>query len=238
MTTFTFVAGVSPRTGSAQDFSMPMIQIAPDFAMSNLNRELLDRRNAAQNDDNTNTSNAPAPLQLDRSVLRFTPDQGRRAENMQGFLSQIRESDPEGAAKLEAIFASADVMTMIADAMTSMGMDANNVADAYAVWWISSYQASQGSAKTPPRRQYQAVRQQSEGALLSSKAMASASEAEKQQFAEAYLLQAALIDSGVQEMQPNPAQLDALKTAVKKGALASGLDLDRMILTDKGFLAN
>lgn len=217
---------------------MPMIQIAPDFAMSNLNRELLDRRNAAQNDDNTNTSNAPAPLQLDRSVLRFTPDQGRRAENMQGFLSQIRESDPEGAAKLEAIFASADVMNLIADAMTSMGMDANNVADAYAVWWISSYQASQGSAKTPPRQQYQAVRQQSEGALLSSKAMASASEAEKQQFAEAYLLQAALIDSGVQEMQPNPAQLDALKTAVKKGALASGLDLDRMILTDKGFLAN
>lgn len=226
--------GFSWQSVSAQDFSMPVIQIAPDFAMSNLNRELLDRRNAAGGQGDILAPDIGSSC-VDRLMLRFSADQGRRTENMQDFVNRVRGSDPEGAAQLEEIFASADVMGMIASAMTSVGLDANNVADAYTVWWISAYQASQGSVTTPIRARYQAVRQQSENALLSSTYLINATDADKQQLAEAYLVQAALVDSSVAEMQSTPQHLDALKAAVKQGAMTSGLDLDRMVLTDDGF---
>lgn len=71
--------------------------------------------------------------------------------------------------------------------------------------------------------------------MLSSTYLVNATEADKQQLAEAYLVQAALIDSSVEEMQSNPQHLDALKAAVRQGAMTSGLDLDRMVLTDAGF---
>ncbi|WP_299631867.1 DUF6683 family protein [uncultured Roseobacter sp.] len=231
------IIGLSAQTVPAQDFSMPVIQVAPNFAMSNLNRELLDRRNAEGAQGNVLSSDGQALPGLDKSVLKFTANSGRRTDNFNSFVERIRETDPAGAARLQTLFATSDVMGMIAGAMASMGLDANNVADAYTVWWISAYQASQGSGDTPSRTRYQAVRRQAENALLSSRSLTSASEAEKQQFAEAYLIQAALIDSAVQEMQANPQHLDSLKAAVAQGAMKSGLDLERMILTDNGFRA-
>lgn len=205
------------------------IQIAPDFAMSNLNRELLDRRNKNQNPD------AQAPALADEAALRFEIDPDRRAENLHGFVARTREIDPAGAARLNAILASADVMGLITSAMNSVGLEANNVADAYTVWWISAYQGSQGVTDTPSRRTYQAVRLQSANTLLSTPSLVNASHAEKQQLAEAYLLQAALIDSAVSELQSSPAHLDALKSAVAEGAMTSGLNLTLLELTANGF---
>lgn len=223
---FALFTGLLPHGAHAQDFT---IQIAPDFAMSNLNRELLDRRNTNQD------PNAQAPTLADESVLRFDVDPNRRAENLRGFVDRMRTSDPEGAARLEALLASTDVMGQIGNAMGSVGLDSNNVADAYAVWWISAYQASRGTTKTPSRQSYDAVRRQSINILLSTPSLINASQAEKQQLAEAHLIQAALIDSAVAELHSNPGHLDALKAAVAEGAMASGLDLNQMDLTAEGF---
>lgn len=220
------VTSLLPHGASAQGLTM---QIAPDFAMSNLNRELLDRRNKNPN------PNAQAPALADESALRFQVDPDRRAENLRGFVDQMKETDPEGAARLNAIIAATDVMGMISQAMTTVGLEANDVADAYAVWWISAYNGSQGVTDTPSRKSYQAVRRQAANILLSTPALVNATPAEKQQFAEAYLIQAALIDSAVAEQQSNARHLDALKAAVTQSAMASGLDLNQMELTADGF---
>ncbi|WP_299652647.1 hypothetical protein [uncultured Tateyamaria sp.] len=215
-----------PHGARAQGLTM---QIAPDFAMSNLNRELLDRRSKNPN------PNAQAPALADKSALRFETDPDRRAENLRSFVARVQQTDPAGAARLSAILASTDVMGMIASAMNSVGLEASNVADAYTVWWISAYQGSHGVRDTPSRQTYQAVRQQSANILLSTPSLMNASSADKQQLAEAYLVQAALIDSAIAELQSNPAQLDALKSAVAEGAMKSGLDLTLLDLTANGF---
>ncbi|GGX58018.1 hypothetical protein GCM10007385_28200 [Tateyamaria omphalii] len=220
------VAGSWSQNAYAQNLT---IQIAPDFAMSNLNRELLDRRNKNQN------PHAKAPAIADEDALRFIIDPVRRAENLRSFVARTQKTDPAGAARLSAILASVDVMGMIANAMNSVDLEADNVADAYAVWWISAYQGSQGVTDTPSRETYQAVRVQSANILLSTPTLVNASQAEKQQLAEAYLLQAALIDSAVDELQSDPTQLDALKSAVAEGAMASGLDLALLELVADGF---
>lgn len=234
-TTFALITGLSVSSISAQDFSMPVIQIAPDFAMSNLNRELLDRRNSEQQQNQFFAPNTTSNPGVNKSVLRFSTSKTRQKENLQNFVDRSKKVDPEGAAKMQAIFASTDVMSLISKAMGTVGLKTDNVADAYTAWWISAYQASRGSTTTPSRAKYQAVRQQSENALLAVPSMTNASESEKQELAEAYLIQAALIDSSVQEAQSNPKYLNAVKAAVKQGAMASGLDLDLMTLTDNGF---
>ncbi|GAA0480604.1 hypothetical protein GCM10009096_23340 [Parasphingorhabdus litoris] len=234
-TTFALFTSLSAAHLSAQSFSTPVIQIAPDFAMSNLNRELLDRRNAERRQNQFFAPNVQSNPGVDRSSLRFTSSKARQKQNLQKFVDRSKKVDPEGAAKMQAIFASADVMGLIDRAMGSVGLQTNNVADAYTAWWVSAYQASRGSTTTPSRKTYQAVRQQSENALLAVPSLTGASQAEKQELAEAYLIQAALIDSSVEEAQSNPQFLDAVKEAVKQGAKNSGLDLDVMTLTDEGF---
>ncbi len=222
----TLITGLTARDAHAQNFTM---QIAPDFAMSNLNRELLDRRTKNRNPD------AQVPALADEAVLRFEVDPNRRADNLRNFVDRMKQTDPEGAARFGAILSSADVMGLITNAMGTVGLDANNVADAYAVWWISAYQASQGVTQTPSLQSYQAVRRQSANILLSTPSLIKTTQAEKQQLAEAYLIQAALIDSAIEELKSSPGHLSALKTAVAEGAMASGLDFKQMELTTQGF---
>jgi hypothetical protein len=54
--------------------------------------------------------------------------------------------------------------------------------------------------------------------------------------AEAFLLQAALIEASVEAAQGNEEIKSGLAKAVLKGAKASGLDLDAMTLTEDGFV--
>ena len=61
--------------------------------------------------------------------------------------------------------------------------------------------------------------------------------AQKQEMAEAMLIQAALIDSSAQVYADDDNLKQQLATAVKKGAKASGLDLDAMTLTEGGFVS-
>jgi hypothetical protein len=61
---------------------------------------------------------------------------------------------------MEALFASSDIIGAIGQAMATIGLKTNNVADAYAVYWVAAWQASRGdmsdaSALTCPPTCYQ-----------------------------------------------------------------------------------
>ncbi|WP_231725984.1 MULTISPECIES: hypothetical protein [unclassified Sphingomonas] len=66
---------------------------------------------------------------------------------------------------------------------------------------------------------------------------AEASDAERQEFAEALLLQAAMLGSGLDQWAREPEMLERLAKAARQGALASGLDLAKMTLTPDGFVS-
>jgi hypothetical protein len=136
---------------------------------------------------------------------------------------------------MEQFFSSTDVIGQIGDAMQSIGLKRNNAADAYALYWVSAWKATRGDNSTADGGTYKAVSVQAARGLSSSPEFTNASDAQKQEMAEALMVQAAMIDAHMESAAGNPQQLQAVAKAVAKGAQASGLDLNKMELTEQGF---
>ncbi len=156
----------------------------------------------------------------------------RRAQNL-AKLAARTGNDPS----MTQIAAQADqIFPQMAAAIAAQGLDANNVADVYAVWWISAYDAANGHTGTRPRAIYQAVRDQAAHAVLATPQLAGADDALKQEMAEALLAHTIAIDVTVEHAKNDPQQLRAIGNAVRQGAQAMGINLADMTLTDQGFV--
>jgi hypothetical protein len=199
-----------------------------DITVRNIENSLASRSKSS-------TPNQPS-VSASKALTTFIPSVARTRQNLANFVSKTRGADPQGAAKMEALFASTDVIGMVGKGIAPYGLKTNNVADAYAVYWISAWEASRGIVGASETRQRaQAVRAQAERGLVSSPQFARATEAQKQEFAEAMLVQAAMISSHMEAAADDSNQLRAVSAAVLKGAKASGLDLKAMELTQQGF---
>jgi hypothetical protein len=167
----------------------------------------------------------------------FRPQPQLRRSNLANFVEKSRAVDPTGAAKMEQLFASTDIIGMIDQRMQqTYGMRANNVADAYAVWWVSAWMGSQGRSDDATPGQMAMVKRQATNALASTPEFVSATDATKQEMAEAMLVQAAMIGEAVDAYKSDPAMLAKARASIKQGAKAMGLDLGAMTLTDQGFV--
>jgi hypothetical protein len=187
--------------------------------------------------DAGHTPNAPGGPVANAALLRFTPSLAVRKRNLAGFVAKTRAHSPDGAAQLEQFLASTDVFASFAQALAPKGLRIDDVADAYAVYWISAWEAAHGIVgKDTPREQAQAVKAQASRALLSTPSLAGATSAQRQELAEALLIQAALISASA-EAGANTTQLRTVGHAVRQGAKAMGLDLDTMRLGEAGFEA-
>lgn len=179
--------------------------------------------------------NTPPP---DVSRLGFTPSKARRSANLAAFVEKTRAVDPNGAADLQRLFAEGDIIERIGTLIAPVGMRIDNVADAYALWWITAWQATRGDNDTLGRDMYAAVRAQSARALNAAGSPAKASEAEKQELAEALLVQTALIDGAVEQAKRDPVRMRQVRDAVARGARGMGLDMAGMEITGGGFVSN
>jgi hypothetical protein len=212
---------------------------SPDFIMQQnniqfnpvVNSIIEDGRNSNSTKGSENSQNA----EIDISAATYTPSKARTKANLAAFADKTRTSDPAQADKMEALFASTDIMGLMGDAMRSVGLSRNNAADAFAVYWVSAWQAANGRTDTPSTETFKSVAAQAARGLSQSPEFAAANDAQKQEMAEALMLQAAMIDGHMEEAAGNTSQLKAIATAVKQGASASGLELDTMTLTEEGF---
>lgn len=168
--------------------------------------------------------------------MAYAPSIERRRRNFAQFVARTRAKDPAGAARMQALFASTDIIAAMGRALAPFGLRTDNVADAYAAWWINAWLASRGRSDNPTRGQIDAVKAQATQALGSTPQLANANDTLKQEVAEAHLIQAALIESYMTKSQGNAAQRRAIANAVRQGARRSGLDLDSMELTPSGFV--
>jgi hypothetical protein len=166
----------------------------------------------------------------------FTPSAARTRTNLKDFTNNTRSIDPAGAAQMEQLFASTDVIGLIGDVMKDYGLNPNNLADVYAVYWVNAWQASRGDMSDISPAAYKAVSAQAARGLSVSPEFAAATDAQKQEMAEALMIQAAMIASHMEIAAGNPAQMRAIAKAVTQGAKASGLDLANMELTEQGFV--
>ena len=168
--------------------------------------------------------------------VAYQPSKSLRRANLAKFVEKTRATDPAGAAKMAQLFAATDIIGLIDQKMQSTyGMRANNVADAYAVWWVSAWMGARGRDDDATAGQMAMVKRQASNALAATPEFAAATDAGKQELAEALLVQAALIQDTIDTYKADPAMLAKARAAIAQGAKAMGLDLSTMTLTDEGF---
>lgn len=214
---------------------MPTWNLAPDFAMSNLQREILDRRLENDGEDAAPEPATSAPS-APSAALTYPPSLERRRANLAYIVSRTRKADPEGAAQMEQLFNSADVIGQIGAVVAPYGYSIYNVADAYALYWMTAWEGARGSNRNFSRSEMQAVQSQTRKALLATPQIARMSDADKQQMAEAMWIQIALIDGTIEKAKQDPALMAAVQRSIREGASATGLDLDAIRLTENGFV--
>lgn len=183
----------------------------------------------------SDAASAP-PIRADVASLRYTPSRPRRSANLAAFVQRTRAVDPQGAADLQKVFAEGDFIERIDALVAPHGLRIDNVADAYALWWLTAWHAARGNNDTPPPEVLSAVQAQAARAVLATGEIASASDAKKQELAEALWVQSMLIDIAVEQSKQDPARLRAIGAAVRQGAKGMGLNLDAIDLTSRGFV--
>ncbi|WP_395677088.1 DUF6683 family protein [Inquilinus sp.] len=174
---------------------------------------------------------APAP-----AGFRYTPSHERRAANQARFVARSRAADPQGADNLAKVFAATDIIEQMRAPLAAVGLRIDDVADAYAVWWINAWQASRGVDDDVSRATALAVRDQAARAMAASGMLSGAGDAAKQEMAESFLIQAALVADALKQSQGNPELGRQVAAAVSQGARGMNVDLASMTLTETGFV--
>jgi hypothetical protein len=182
------------------------------------------------------SQSAPASAAASAATFRYTPSPQRRAANLARFVARSRQTDPKGAEDLARLFASTDVIEAMRGPLAKVGLRIDDVADAYAVWWINAWLASRGTDLDPSLHMAAAVKSQAADAIASAGALRGASDALKQETAETLLIQAALISAAIEQAKGNSALGQQLAAAVSQGARGMNVDLSAMTLTEDGFV--
>lgn len=135
------VVVMTPSPGSAQ---MTMT-IAPDFAMAAMMRQVRDTNDGGPSVDGPARVAPSGSAEMRSPSVSYEVSVGRRRTNLARFVEKTRVTDPVGAAQMQQLFASTDIIGMIDQKMQqTYSMRANNVADAYAVWWVSAWMGAKG----------------------------------------------------------------------------------------------
>jgi hypothetical protein len=75
------------------------------------------------------------------AATRFTfiPSRARRDRNLASFVAKVREVDPAGASKMQALFASTDIIVALGRELEAYGLKTDDFADAYTVYWVQAW---------------------------------------------------------------------------------------------------
>jgi hypothetical protein len=199
---------------------------------ANLNRSDVDQPNTGSNDRSETPSVTAGPNLA--KAMQFQVSPAQRQQAIDRYVKQIHPRDRAAQQVLRQDLNS--LFRAVGPEMARYGLDANNLADAYSIYWISAWQGSRGMTIDPPVAQVVAVREQVLRALGATPAVMVASDAEKQEMAEGFLVQTGLIAATVEQAQNNPELMRSVQPAIRQGAMTVGLDLDRMDLTETGFV--
>lgn len=174
----------------------------------------------------------PAPLRVKTS---FRPSMAVRKRNFAQFVAKTRAVNPQGADQLQKQLGSQDVMGALGRGLAPLGLKTNDVADAMTLYVITAWNGTRGRSEDPTRVRCLAVRRQMAAAIANTPQFATATDAQKQEYSEAMLIHAMLLDATVADAKSKPQEMDKLKAAIAQGAKVTlGLDLRRLQLTDAG----
>jgi hypothetical protein len=191
--------------------------------------------NSANRGKRPSTPAQNTTFQGNTAKLAYRPSNSVHQRTLTQIVENTRAQDPAGAQKLEQLLSSKNIIAKINQDMPRLGLQPNNVADAYALYWASAWQGAQGRNDDLPKSQMMAVRSQAAEALLKVSQFRSATDAQKQEMTEIMLIQSALILLSIESAKSDPALLAQTQKAIAQGAKNFGLDLEKMTLTAQGF---
>lgn len=175
------------------------------------------------------------PAHIDAPSLTYRPSTAVRKANFARFVERSRAHDPEGSAKLAQLFKTTDVMAVASDWMKPYGLVSTNVADTTAVYLATAWLATRGRSDDPDPAAMRAVREQVASAIAAAPDFRKASDAQKQELAEAMTVQAILISQYVDAAKSQPKLMKSIRDGVATGARRTfGFDLRSMELTGRG----
>jgi hypothetical protein len=224
-------------------WAVPSLDTAISIGRDVVNRANFDRivleNSRSKSGSNPNSNNPKQSPRASSSKklasLEFKPSVKLRQQNISRFLTKLRANNPSTAGQSAQVPSANAVMVQIDKNMASVGLKSNNVADAYAVYWTNAWLGSRGRNEDLPKAQMIAVRNQVANALILNPKFASATNIQKQELAEAMILQTVLISAFVGNAKSDPVLMEKVKVAIGQGAKEMGLDLDRVTLTPQGF---
>jgi hypothetical protein len=225
---FALLAGV-PLHLSAQAF--PVTSWAPQImprVLYNVVRDSL----AAKRTGAVTLGAAPATSASTSPV--FEPSLERRRANIIRRIEQMQTVDTVGATALRAATATGDTLAAFASRVRPFGINAYSVADAFAAWITTSWEEMQ----SPPASSLAVLRlrAQVERALREIPEFASATDAEKQEFAEALILNLLAVAPRVREQRENAAARASLLVTLKRAGAELRVDFEHMTGTSQGFM--
>jgi hypothetical protein len=220
----------------------PPIQTATYFANDNIGREIAEeagRKDRARRGNSNSSYTPPRPV-ISTASLNFTPNMQRRKRTFDILLAQFDQAQPGVSTEMRPmLFGNGDgdiIQKIHSQIYSKYKLSNNNLADAYTIYWISAWEGANGifDSETPPA-QMKAVRAQVTSAFTSIPAIAKASDADKQAYAEVLLVQAAIIGTFGEHIKADPANMPKVKKSVRAGAKALGVDVETFDLTPTGF---
>lgn len=182
---------------------------------------------AAKGEDGSKDKTVPQASQT--ASLEFQPDPLLR--------SQILNAFGQSVPAVSAFMRDSRLIEIIEeDAMAPHGLSANNVADAFALWWTTAWIEVNQSGTKPSTKMMLAVQNQISKTMNAGGKVASMADHQKQQMADNFMLQAFLIIFLNDQARDNPAQQAQVARQINEGAKVMGLDLTKMTLTENGFV--
>ena len=165
----------------------------------------------------------------------FLPSPERRREGIARRIAALRITDPAGAAELTRITAQGDSVAAFAASLRPAGVTAYSVSDAFAAWVTTTW-AQLHPAVTSPAS-VDIVRKQVDRALQGIPAFATATDAEKQEFAEALIMHLLMNAPRVRAARGEAAKQTPLLAQLQRAGAEISVDFEHMTYTAQGFMS-
>ena len=167
---------------------------------------------------------------------RYRPNLAVRRRTVANWMAKTRAANPQVAANLQRDLRGRDPIAALSANIGRYGLRTDDLADVMAVYLVSSWQGIRGEMNDPPLAPVRAARAQMHRVLLSNRRFSSASNATKQQLADALLLQMVVDDQSLRVAKGNPALIARTKNTIRQNTLSVfKIDLSKMKLTNQGF---
>lgn len=171
------------------------------------------------------------------SPTHFTRDPALLKAKERQLVDAVRTQSPQAADALEKAFAQ-DIIAQLQPSFRETGLDSNDMADMTTTYWINAWEAANGivGRKTDPAL-IRGARNQIAGVMAKNPATASMTDAQKQDVADAMLLQGLMIAVRMKSAAAKgpEVQRQMSDTIAKEAQQVTKTDLRAVTLTAEGF---